>query len=91
VLAGAAGLKLGSALIAPGRLTRANALRDAARISIRLLGGAILFLFIAAFIEAYWSSSSSLSVTTKVTVGTALWALVVFYLSYSGRGRYAPQ
>lgn len=91
VLAGAAGLKLGSALIAPGRLTRANALRDAASISIRLLGGAIIFLFIAAFIEAYWSSSSSLSVTTKVTVGAALWALVLFYLSYSGRGRYAPQ
>ncbi|MDY0249651.1 MAG: stage II sporulation protein M [Pseudomonas sp.] len=91
VLAGAAGLKLGAALVAPGRLSRANALRNAAKISIRLLGGAIIFLLIAAFIEAYWSSSSSLSVTIKVTVGCALWALVVFYLTHSGRGRHAPQ
>ncbi|MFB0962836.1 MAG: stage II sporulation protein M, partial [Pseudomonas sp.] len=89
--AGAAGIKLGTALIAPGRLTRAHALRHAARISIRLLGGAIIFLLIAAFIEAYWSSSNSLSVTTKVTVGAALWALVLLYLGYSGRGRHAPQ
>ncbi len=91
VLAGAAGLKLGTALIAPGRLSRAHALRNAASISIRLLGGAIIFLLIAAFIEAYWSSSSSLSITLKVTVGCALWALVLFYLIRSGRGRYAPQ
>lgn len=91
VLAGAAGLKLGAALVAPGRLSRAEALRQAASISIRLLGGAIIFLLIAAFIEAYWSSSSSLSITTKVTVGCALWALVLLYLTRSGRGRYAPQ
>ncbi len=91
VLAGAAGLKLGAALVAPGRLSRTDALRNAASISIRLLGGAIIFLLIAAFIEAYWSSSSSLSVTTKVSVGCALWALVLLYLTRSGRGRHAPQ
>lgn len=91
VLAGAAGLKLGAALVAPGRLSRAHALRHAASISIRLLGGATLFLFIAAFIEAYWSSSNSLPIATKIIVGCALWALVVFYLVRSGRGRYAPQ
>lgn len=91
VLAGAAGLKLGAALLAPGRLTRADALRHAAKISIRLLGGAIIFLVIAAFIEAYWSSSSSLSVLTKISVGCGLWALVLCYLIGSGRGRHAPQ
>ena len=54
-LAGAAGLKLGWALLAPGRLPRGEALRLAAIRAVRLLGGAALFLLIAAFIEAYWS------------------------------------
>lgn len=90
VLAGAAGLKLGAALLAPGRFTRGEALRQAAAVSIRLLGGATIFLVIAAFIEAYWSSSSSLSILTKVSVGCALWALVLGYLICSGRGQHAP-
>ncbi|EGH49823.1 integral membrane protein, partial [Pseudomonas syringae pv. pisi str. 1704B] len=34
------------------------ALRIAARASMELVGGVILFLLIAAFIEAYWSSLS---------------------------------
>ena len=55
VLAGAAGLQLGWALIAPGRLRRAEALRTAARTSVGLICGVMLFLVIAAFIEAYWS------------------------------------
>ncbi|HZJ94834.1 MAG TPA: stage II sporulation protein M [Thiopseudomonas sp.] len=91
VIAGAAGLKLGSALIAPGPLSRTTALRRAARISIKLMGGVILFLLLAAFIEAYWSSSNSTSTLTKVLVGGVLWLLMLSYLLLSGRGRYAPQ
>lgn len=90
VIAGAAGLKLGTALIAPGALSRVAALRDAARISIKLMGGAVLFLLLAAFIEAYWSSSTSLALTVKITVGCGLWLLMFIYLLRSGRGRYAP-
>jgi uncharacterized membrane protein SpoIIM required for sporulation len=90
VIAGAAGLKLGLALIAPGPLSRATALRRAARTSIKLMGGVIIFLVLAAFIEAYWSSSSSTSIFTKVLVGSGLWALMLSYLVFSGRGRYAP-
>lgn len=55
-LAGAAGLGLGQALIAPGRRSRSEALRQAAAISVRLVAGAMLMLLLAAFIEAYWSS-----------------------------------
>src|SRR5690606_26332130 len=54
--AGAAGLKLGRALLAPGRMTRGQALKGAAQISVQLIAGVILMLLIAAFIEAYWSS-----------------------------------
>lgn len=91
VIAGAAGLKLGAALIAPGPMSRAAALHAAASISIKLVGGAVVFLLLAAFIEAYWSSSNSIAVPIKIAVGGGLWLLVALYLFASGRARYAAQ
>lgn len=90
-LAGAAGLKLGWALIVPGRLTRIEALQIAARQSIRLICGVMLFLLIAAFIEAYWSSRSGVSPQTKYLVGAGLWLGVAIYLLFAGRTRHAPE
>lgn len=89
-MAGAAGLSLGSALLCPGRRPRAEALRLAAIPGIRLLGGAALFLLIAAFIEAYWSSMTFSSSTIKYWVGAALWLLLIAYLTLAGRGLHAP-
>jgi len=90
-LAGAAGLQLGWALIAPGRLTRGEALRIAAGKSIQLIAGVILFLTIAAFIEAYWSSLTRITASTKYAVGAALWLLVAAYLLLAGRTPHAPE
>jgi uncharacterized membrane protein SpoIIM required for sporulation len=90
-LAGAAGLQLGWALIAPGRLPRSEALRLAARKSVLLICGVMLFLLIAAFIEAYWSSTVGVAPTTKYLVGAALWLLVAVYLLFAGRTRHAPE
>jgi uncharacterized membrane protein SpoIIM required for sporulation len=89
-LAGAAGLKLGWALLAPGRLSRGEALRLAAARGVRLVSGVILFLLLAAFIEAYWSSMTLASANLKYLVGAGLWALVLAYLLLAGRGRHAP-
>ncbi len=88
-LAGAAGLRLGSALVAPGRLTRGAALRQAAALGIRLVCGAIGLLLIAAFVEAYWSSMTVVSPTTKYVVGALLWLLVASYFAFAGRSRHA--
>ncbi|TFH78254.1 stage II sporulation protein M [Pseudomonas kribbensis] len=90
-LAGAAGLKLGWALIAPGRLTRGEALRSAARQSVLLICGVMLFLLIAAFIEAYWSSRTGVTPQTKYLVGAGLWLCVAMYLLFAGRARHAPE
>ncbi|UQS17932.1 stage II sporulation protein M [Pseudomonas sp. HS6] len=90
-LAGAAGLKLGWALIAPGRLTRGEALRHAARQSVLLICGVMLFLLIAAFIEAYWSSRIGVTPQTKFLVGAGLWLCVATYLLFAGRTRHAPE
>ena len=91
VFSGAAGLKIGYALIAPGSLTRIGALQVAAKEAIRIVYGSTIMLFIAAFIEAYWSSSSNLSITVKVSVGALLWALVFYYCFFLGRKRYAAE
>ncbi len=88
-LAGAAGLRLGGALVAPGRLTRGAALRRAAALGIRLVCGAIGLLLIAAFVEAYWSSMTTVSPTTKYIVGGLLWLLVAGYFALSGRSHHA--
>lgn len=88
IFSGAAGLKLGYALIAPGEYTRLYALQVAAKNAIKIIYGSTLMLFIAAFIEAYWSSSSNLSVTVKYSVGAFLWLLVIYYCT-SARRRHA--
>ncbi|WP_286975093.1 stage II sporulation protein M [Pseudomonas sp.] len=90
-LAGAAGLKLGWALLAPGRLPRAEALKIAGKDSVRLIGGVIVFLLLAAFIEAYWSSMTFASPHIKYAVGALLWLLVLAYLLFAGRGSHAPE
>ena len=89
-LAGAAGLQLGWSLVAPGRLARSEALRLAARKSVRMLCGVMVFLLIAAFIEAYWSSTTRIWPGIKYAVGAALWLLVAAYLTLAGRSRHAP-
>ncbi len=90
-LAGAAGLQLGWALIAPGHLTRGESLRLAAHKSVQMLCGVMVFLVIAAFIEAYWSSTTGIRPWVKYGVGAALWLLVAAYLSLAGRNRHAPE
>lgn len=84
-ISGAAGLRLGHALLAPGNLPRIESLKRASKIAIQLVYGVIIMLVIAAFIEAFWSSNNILLPWQKYLVGAALWALVIGYLVFSGR------
>jgi len=79
VFAGAAGLKIGHSLLIPGEYTRIKALQKASIGAIKIMYGAGLMLLIAAFIEAFWSSSSSLSNEVKYATGAALWIFVFYY------------
>ncbi len=90
VISGAAGLKLGYHLINPGNHTRLESLKRAGAVAIRLVYGVILMLVIAAFIEAFWSSSNALPAGQKYLVGAFLWAVVIAYLTLSGRSRREP-
>ncbi len=84
VFSGAAGLRLGFAIINPGQFSRLDSLRQAGRDVVPMLYGIVLMLVIAAFLEAFWSSSTSLSIEIKYAVGALLWVLVLLY-SFSGR------
>lgn len=86
VLSGAAGLKLGFALIDPGPYRRVTALRLAGRDAATIIYGVIVMLVIAAFLEAFWSSSAQLPVAVKYAAGAALWLLVLTYCTRAGRG-----
>lgn len=90
VFSGAAGLKLGFALIAPGSLSRLDALRLEGRDAVQIVYGAVLMLVIAAFVEAFWSSSPTIPIAVKYAVGVALWVLVIGYCCFAGRTSSSP-
>lgn len=89
VFSGAAGFRLGYAVLQPGLYSRIDAIKLAGRESIPMLYGIVLMLVIAAFIEAFWSSSTSLPIPVKYTVGSICWLLVLLYC-FSAR-RYGPR
>ena len=86
VLAGGAGLQLGLKLLAPGQRRRVDALVEGGIIGARLCLGVAFMLLIAAFIEAFWSSSATLPSWVKFSVSALLWLLVFGWLWRGGRG-----
>lgn len=85
VISGAAGLRLAQSLFMPGNYRRIDAFKIAGKQSIELLIGAATMTFIAAFIEAFWSSSPLIPDLVKYVVAALLWALVIGYLCLAGR------
>jgi uncharacterized membrane protein SpoIIM required for sporulation/uncharacterized RDD family membrane protein YckC len=82
-IAGAAGLMLGLAIIAPGRLPRADALALAGQRAMRLIGMVVVMLVIAGTIEGF-VSSSGMSVRGRVMISVGSAVFLAAYL-YNGR------
>ena len=85
VLSGAAGLRIGHALLAPGRLTRGQSLVQATRETTVLLYGVTAMLVIAAAIEAFWSSATWLPPGVKYSSAAICWLAVLGYFTLQGR------
>ena len=85
MFSGAAGLKIGYALINPGNKTRANALVSAAKEAALIMIGATIMLIVAAFIEAFWSPNDFIGNSVKYIVGACLWFVVIAYPILFGR------
>jgi uncharacterized membrane protein SpoIIM required for sporulation len=84
-LCGAAGLRLGASLVAPGRRRRGESLRAAAREAMPLVVGSALMFGLAAMIEAFWSPRTELPLAVKYGFGIALWLLTLAYFVVMGR------
>jgi uncharacterized membrane protein SpoIIM required for sporulation len=85
VLAGAAGMRLGHALIVPGPMTRRQALVKATHDSAMLLYGVTGMLLVAAAIEAFWSSARWLPSSVKYGVAAICWTAVLCYFTLPRR------
>jgi uncharacterized membrane protein SpoIIM required for sporulation len=86
-LSGAAGLKLGYSLLAPGSLQRSAALRLAAAEAVPLVIGLAGMLFLAAAVEAFWSPRTFLPPVVKYAIGVLLGVLLLLYFGFAGRDR----
>jgi uncharacterized membrane protein SpoIIM required for sporulation len=85
VISGGAGLRLGLSLIAPGQRRRIDSLIHGGRRGAKICIGVFAMLVFAAFVEAFWSSISSVPAPIKYAVGAALWLLVFAWLLRGGR------
>ncbi len=89
-VAGMAGMRLGLALLSPGRLPRVRALAEAARLALPLILGAALMTTLAAVVEGFWSAQL-LPSALKYGVGLGGWICHIAYFTLAGRRvTYAP-
>lgn len=90
VIAGAAGMQMGYALVSTGGRTRLASLRAVAPDLVAQIGGAALMLLGAALIEGFWSPSS-VPAPVKWGFSLVLSLLVVAYLLLAGRAARAAR
>jgi uncharacterized membrane protein SpoIIM required for sporulation len=88
-IAGGAGLLIGSAMLMPGDLSRADALKTRGMEAVRLMMGVAVLLVVAATIEGFISPapiSPKIKYSIAVLTGLALYS----YLLLAGRGSEKP-
>ncbi len=83
-VAGAAGFMLGKAIIAPGELTRHDALVLSGRLAMRMIGAAVVLLLIAGIIEGFVSSSTA-PTPMRLGVSGASTIFLALYLIHGAR------
>jgi len=85
VISGGAGFKIGYSLINPGRYTKKDALKLAARESMPLIGGIVCMLLVAGVIEAFVSPMPEIPSTIKIVIACFEGVALFLYLGYSGK------
>jgi uncharacterized membrane protein SpoIIM required for sporulation len=84
VVSGMAGMRLGLAILKPGRLPRTRALAEASKQALPLIYGAALMTTLAAVIEGFWSAQMIPS-DVKYVFGIVGWILCAAYFLTAGR------
>ncbi len=89
-VAGAAGFLLGASIVAPGRLTRSEALIQSGRRAIRMVAAATVLLFVAGLIEGFLSTGDHGFGYRTAVSGASVVFLILYLLNgslYLRRGR----
>jgi len=84
VLAGAAGMRIGWAMLAPGRLRRGKAIAVAGGDAVRILIGTVPFFVVAGTVEGF-VTPAGLPPAMNVAIGALLGILFWAYLAIGGR------
>jgi len=84
-IAGGAGLLIGSALLMPGDLSRADALKSRGKEAVRLMMGVAILLVVAGIIEGF-ISPAPIHPAIKYTVASVTGLALYSYLLLAGRG-----
>lgn len=84
-IAGAAGLRVGLAIVSPGNRTRTLAMREEAAAVVPMIAGFVAMLVLAACVEAFWSSQHHLGDTVRYIAGAFFAAVVALWLGGGGR------
>lgn len=85
IVSGMAGMRLGLAILRPGRLPRVRALVEASRRAMPLIYGAAVLTTMAAVVEGFWSAQE-IPAEAKYAFGAIGWLLVAVYFLFAGRG-----
>ena len=80
-----AGLMLGYSFFVTRGLSRGASIKKAGKDALPIIAGSTLMLFIAAIIEAFWSSRHLFPLPLRMGFGAGMWALVLVYFLLSGR------
>jgi uncharacterized membrane protein SpoIIM required for sporulation len=87
-VAGAAGFLLGRSVVAPGQLSRADALVVSGRVAVRMLGATTLLLVVAGIVEGF-ISAGGVGLGARLGASAASLVLLAVYLGNGVRARAA--
>jgi uncharacterized membrane protein SpoIIM required for sporulation len=87
-VAGAAGFLLGRSVVAPGDVSRADALVASGRLAVRMLGATTLLLVVAGMVEGF-ISAGGVGLGTRLGASAASLVLLAAYLGNGVRARAA--
>lgn len=84
-VSGAAGLRVGWTLFAPGDRTRGQALGEEGRRSVTVVLGTALAFLVAGLVEGFVTGSPALPAGVKVAVGVLVWLAFLAWVLVGGR------
>jgi uncharacterized membrane protein SpoIIM required for sporulation len=79
------GMLLGYRFFITNGLSRGASIKKAGQDALPIVAGSALMLFIAAAIEAFWSSRHTFPFALRIGAGIAVWLLVLLYFLFAGR------